>query len=73
MQYLAATLTAWGGKPHNNYCRQFPFFYQTFANGQTSPAQNTRATLQWKCENLLGEKQPKFTETSTPPGRLIKI
>ena len=22
--------------------------------------------LQWKCENLLGEKQPKFTETSTP-------
>ena len=21
--------------------------------------------LQWKCENLLGEKQPKFTETST--------
>ena len=20
----------------------------------------------WKCENLLGEKQPKFTETSTP-------
>ena len=23
-------------------------------------------TLQWKCEKLLGEKQPKFTETSTP-------
>ena len=22
--------------------------------------------LQWKCENLLGEKQPNFTETSTP-------
>ena len=22
--------------------------------------------IQWKCENLLGEKQPKFTETSTP-------
>ena len=22
--------------------------------------------LQWKCENLLGEKQSKFTETSTP-------
>ena len=22
--------------------------------------------LQWKCENMLGEKQPKFTETSTP-------
>ena len=22
--------------------------------------------LQWKCENLLGEKQPKFTETSIP-------
>ena len=21
--------------------------------------------LQWKCENLLGEKQPKFTETSS--------
>ena len=21
--------------------------------------------LQWKCENLLGEKQPKFTDTST--------
>ena len=24
--------------------------------------------LQWKCENLLGEKQPKFTEMSTPQG-----
>ena len=24
--------------------------------------------LQWKCENLLGEKQPKFTEMSTPLG-----
>ena len=24
--------------------------------------------LQWKCENLLGEKQLKFTETSTPLG-----
>ena len=22
--------------------------------------------LQWKCENLLSEKHPKFTETSTP-------
>ena len=22
--------------------------------------------LQWKCENLLGKKQPKFTKTSTP-------
>ena len=22
--------------------------------------------LQWKCENLLGDKQPKFTKTSTP-------
>ena len=22
--------------------------------------------LQWKCENLLGEKEPNFTETSTP-------
>ena len=22
--------------------------------------------LQWKCENLFGEKQPNFTETSTP-------
>ena len=22
--------------------------------------------LKWKCENLLGEKQPKFTETRTP-------
>ena len=22
--------------------------------------------LQWKCRNLLGEKQPQFTETSTP-------
>ena len=21
--------------------------------------------LQWKCENLLGEKQPKITETNT--------
>ena len=25
-------------------------------------------TLQWKCENLLGEKQSKFTETGTPRG-----
>ena len=25
--------------------------------------------LQWKWENLLGEKQPKFTETSTPQGK----
>ena len=25
-----------------------------------------KTQLQWKFQNLLGEKQPKFTETSTP-------
>ena len=24
-------------------------------------------TLQWMCEKLLGAKNPKFSETSTPP------
>ena len=29
--------------------------------------------LQWKCENLLGEKQIKFTEMSTPQGLEFEI
>ena len=40
--------------------------FTDFCANSCSPLIAFLIALQWKCENLLREKQPKFTETSTP-------